>query len=79
MQHPAYALKKSAVQHHLSTKQHKDAVEAEMLGRVSVFHKEGEERKVVEEDVMFKDFMAAYWVITEEISNRMFLSLIAWS
>ena len=47
-----------------------------MVGRVSVFHKEVEERKVVKEDVMFKAFMAAYWVIKEEISNRKFSSLI---
>ena len=47
-----------------------------MLERVSVFHKEVEERKVVKEDVTFKVFMAAYWVIIEEISNRKFSSLV---
>ena len=73
---PSIRFKKTALQDHLSTQQHKDAVEAEMLGRVSVFHKEVEERKVVKEDVMFKAFMAAYWVIKEEISNRKFSSLI---
>ena len=73
---PSIRFKKTALQDHLSTQQHKDAVEAEMLGRVSVFHKEVEERKVVKEDVMFKAFMAAYWVIKEEISNSKFSSLI---
>ena len=44
--------KRSAVQEHLATHQHKDAIEAEMLGRVSVFHKEMQERKIVKDDVI---------------------------
>ena len=56
---PCTRFKKSAVQEHLATQQHKDAVGAEMLGRVSVFHKEMQERKIVKDDVMFKAFYAA--------------------
>lgn len=73
---PCIRFKKSAVQEHLATQQHKDAVGAEMLGRVSVFHKEMQERKIVKDDVMFKAFYAAYWLVKEEISNHKFSSLL---
>lgn len=69
-------LKKSAVQEHLATQQHKDGIEAEMLARVSVFHKEVQERKTVKDDVLLKAFYAAYWLVKEEISNRKFSSLL---
>lgn len=65
-------LKKSALQNHVTTQQHKDAIEAEMLGRVSVFHKEVQERKLVKDDVIWKAFMAAYWLVKEEVPNRKF-------
>ena len=47
-----------------------------MLGRVSVFHKEVQERKLVKDDVMWKAFIAAYWLVKEEVSNRKFSSLV---
>ena len=47
-----------------------------MLGWVSVFHKEVQERKPVKDDVMCKAFMAAYWLVKEEVSNRKFSSLV---
>lgn len=73
---PCIRLKKSAVQEHLATQQHKDGIEAEMLARVSVFHKEVQERKTVKDDVLLKAFYAAYWLVKEEISNRKFSSLL---
>lgn len=73
---PCVQLKKSAVHDHVTTQQHKDAIEAEMLGRVSVFHNEVQERKIVKDDVMCKAFMAAYWLVKEEVSNRKFSSLV---
>ena len=73
---PCVRFKKSAVQEHLATQQHKDAIEAEMLRRVSVFHKEIQERKIVKDDVIFKAFYSAYWLIKEEISNRKFSSVL---
>lgn len=66
---PSIHFKKSAFQDHLSTQQHKDAIEAEMLGRVSVFHKELEERKSVKNYVLFNAFTAAHWLVKEEISK----------
>lgn len=73
---PSVHFKKSAAQEHSVTHQHKDAVEAEMLGKVSVFHEEVQERKIVKDDVMFKAFYGAYWLVKEEIFNRKFQSLL---
>ncbi|KAL9978156.1 hypothetical protein ACROYT_G015643 [Oculina patagonica] len=73
---PCIRFKKLAVQEHLATQQHKDAVGAEMLAWVSVFHNEIQERKIVKDDVMFKAFYAAYWLVKEEISDQKFLSLL---
>ena len=58
------------------TLQHKDAAEADMLGRVAVFHDEVQERKIVKDDIMFKASYGAYWLVKEEISNRKFQSLL---
>lgn len=57
---PRVRLKKSVVHDHVTTQQNKDAIEAEMLGWVSLFHKDVQERKLVKDDVMFKALMAAY-------------------
>lgn len=73
---PSVRFKKSAAQEHSVTHQHKDAVEAEMLGKVSVFHEEVQERKIVKDDVMFKAFYGAYWLVKEEIFNRKLQSLM---
>lgn len=54
------------------TLQHKDAAEAKMLGRVAVFHDKVQERKIVKDDIMFKAYYGAYWLVKEEISNRKF-------
>ena len=72
---PCVQVKKSTVQNHVTTQQHKDAIEAKMIGQVSVFHKEVPEKKLVK-DVMCKAFMAVYWLIKEEVSNRKFSSLV---
>lgn len=73
---PFLRFKKSAVQEHLVTQQHKDGVGAEMLGRVSVFHKEMQKRRIVRDNVMFKAFYVTYWPVREEISNQKFSSLL---
>lgn len=43
-----------------------------MLGRVAVFHDKVQERKIVKDDIMFKAYYGAYWLVKEEISNRKF-------
>lgn len=70
------------------TLQHKDAAEAEMLGRVAVFHDEVQERKIVKDDIMFKAYYGAYWLVKEEFPIGNFnlywiclnsLALMKWS
>ena len=44
---PIVLFKKSAVKHHCTSHQHKDVIEAEMLSRISLFHKEMSEKEKV--------------------------------
>ena len=69
-------LKKSTIKDHSASQQHKDAIEAEMLSRVSLFHKEITEKEKVKDVVLMNAFLAAYWIAKEEIENRKFSSLV---
>ena len=73
---PSVRFKKSAIKDHSSSQQHKDAIQAEMLSRVSLFHKEICEKENVKDTVLTNAFLAAYWIAKEEIANRKFSSLI---
>ena len=73
---PSVRFKKSAIKDHSSSQQHKDAIEAEMMSRVSLFHKEITEKEKVKDVVLLNAFLAAYWLAKEEIANRKFSSLI---
>ena len=73
---PSVRYKKSAVHDHSVTQQHRDAIQAEMLGRVSRFHKEFKEKEKVQDGALKDAFLAAYWLAKEEIANRKFTSLI---
>ena len=73
---PSVRYKKSAVHDHSLTQQHRDAIQAEMLSRVSQFHKEFKEKEKVQDQALNDAFLAAYWVAKEEIANRKFSSLI---
>ena len=73
---PSVRFKKSAVDEHRNSAQHKGAIQKEMMMRVSVFHKEKEERKRVGEEVLRQAFLAAYWLLKEEISLRKLLPLL---
>ena len=68
--------KKSAIKNHTSSQQHKDAIEAEMLNRVSLFHKEITEKEKVKDAVLWNAFLAAYWRAKEEIAYRKFSSKV---
>ena len=68
--------KKSAIKDHSASQQHKDAIEAEMLSRVSLFHKEITEKEKVKDTVLMNAFLAAYWIAKEEIANRKFSSFV---
>ena len=69
---PSVRFKKSALKDHSTSQQHKDAIEAEMLSRVSQFHKEVTEKEKVKDAVLLNAFLAAYWLAKEEIANWKF-------
>ena len=73
---PSVRFKKSAIKDHSSSQQHRDAIQAEMLSRVSLFHKEVTEKEKVKDAVLLNAFLAAYWLAKEEIANQKFSSLI---
>ena len=50
---PSVRFKKSAIKDHTLSQQHKDAIEAEMLSRVSLFHKEITEKEKVKDAVLY--------------------------
>ena len=73
---PAVCFKRKSVEKHSTSQQHKAAVSAELLSRVSVFQREFEEREKSKEDVYFNAFLALYWIAKEEIANTKFTSLL---
>ncbi|XP_068712309.1 zinc finger protein 862-like [Montipora foliosa] len=62
---------------HINSQQHRDAISAEHLQRVSTFHIEITEKENTAHDVLFKAFYSLYWLAKEEISNRKFTSLLS--
>lgn len=73
---PAVRFKRKSLEEHSTSQQHKAAVSAELLSRVSVFQREFEEREKSKEDVYFNAFLAFYWIAKEEIANTKFTSLL---
>lgn len=73
---PCKRFRPEALADHLQTTQHKNAVAAEMLQRVSCFQKTLDERERVAEDVLVKVFTAAYWLMKEELPNHKIKSLL---
>jgi hypothetical protein len=73
----AKRFKRQAVDDHAKSANHKQAIAIEMTMRVSVFHKESTEKEKVGKDVQRKAFLAAYWLMKEEVPNTKFLSLIS--
>ena len=73
---PAQRLKTDAVKDHSKSAQHAAAVQAEMLSRVSIFHKEVEEQVKSKDEVLQNAFMSVYWLAKEEMANKKFLSLL---
>ena len=64
-----------AVLEHGNSQQHKSSVEAEMIRRVSVFHKEIEQRYQSRDDVIHSAFLSLYWLAKEEVANKKFAAL----
>ena len=73
---PAQRLKTDALKDHSKSAQHAAAVQAEMLSRVSIFHKEVEEQVKSKDEVLQNAFMSVYWLAKEEMANKKFLSLL---
>lgn len=59
----------TAVLEHGNSQQHKSAVEAELISRVSVLHKEIERRDQ-------SAFLSLYWLAKEEVENKKFAALL---
>ena len=68
--------KRNAVLEHSNSQQHKSAVEAEMIRRVSVFHKEIERRDQSRDNVVHSAFLSLYWFAKEEVANKKFAALL---
>ncbi|XP_068720533.1 zinc finger protein 862-like [Montipora capricornis] len=73
---PSVRLRREAVQHHLTTTQHKEAIKLEMMQRVSTFEKQVDEKHEVNENKLEKTFTAIYWLAKEEISNQKLIPLL---
>ena len=73
---PCKRFRPEAFEDHCRMSQHKNAVSAEMLQRVSVFQRTLDERERVAEDVLSKVFTSAYWIMKEELPNHNMKSLL---
>ena len=73
---PSIRLRRSSIVEHFATKQHKDAVQSEMLQRVSSFQKEYEEKRDLNDVILEKAFTDVYWIAKEEIANVKLVSLL---
>ena len=73
----ATRFRKIAIEDHGKSKQHRDAVTAELLSRVSIFANETKKQKQVKNQVLFNAFASCYFLAKEEISNKKLLNLIA--
>ena len=73
---PSVRLGREAVQDHLTTTQHKEAIKLEMMQRVSTFQKQVNEKYEVNEKMLEKTFTAIYWLAKEEISNQKLIPLL---
>ena len=73
---PSVQFRKEAIIEHSKGKQHQSAVQAEMAQRVSVFHRQEEERELVKDEVLHNAFVALYWLAKESVANKKFFSLL---
>lgn len=67
---PAMRFRKLALEEHAVSKQYHAAITAEMLSRVSVFHKEYVNQVNSRDEVLSNVFQACYLLAKHEISNR---------
>ena len=67
---PSVRLRKVAIADHLTTEQHKNAVNAELLQRISCFHEQLKAMRENNETIIEKTFTAIYWFARQEISDE---------
>ena len=65
--------KSDAIETHNNSGHHKSALGAEMISRISIFHKELLGKKETEESALEKAFSTAYFLMKECLPNRNFL------
>ena len=70
------SVRKATLKDHANSRQHKDAIEAEHLQRVSGLHKAAEKGKAVKDELYFNAFYSIYWLAKNEVANRKALSLL---
>ena len=69
---PADRFKTDAINTHVKSARHTNAVELELLSRVSVFHKDHMDRKENEHSVLLKALSIAYLIMREYMPNVKF-------
>lgn len=67
---PSVRLRKVAIADHLTTEQHKNAVNAECFSGFRVFHEQLKEMRKNNETIIEKPFTAIYWFARQEMSNE---------
>ena len=73
---PSIRFRRSFIVEHFVTKQHKDAVQSDMLQRVSSFQKEYEEKRDLNDVILEKAFIAVYWIAKEKIADVKLVSFL---
>lgn len=72
----AVRFRKTAVEEHATSQQHRAAINAELTQRVSFFEKEVQQKRQVADEILYKAFMSCYFLAKSEISNTKILSLL---
>ena len=68
--------KQKAVEDHANCQQHKNAVMAELLSRMSYFQKELDRRETVKDSVYYNVLLTMYWLAKEKVANKKLVSLL---
>ena len=73
---PAVRMQSDALQEHARSTRHKNAVEAEMIQRVSVFQVKLYERRSCNVEILYGGFTALYWLVKHGMAYRNFISIL---
>ncbi len=73
---PSVRYKRKTVEDHANSQQHKNAVMAELLSRMSYFQKELDRKETTKDSVYYNALLTIYWLAKEEVANKKFVSLL---